>query len=295
MRPLLTTLSLLLLSAAPVLADVVHLRDGRSLEGSVIRAGDTLIVRRKLGSSHVHLSDVLRIEETTDRWDELERLRGQLANGTADERYRFGAWCRDHDFKEEGQRAFLSVLRLDLDHTGARAALGYVLHEGRWLTRADKNRLEGLVEHDGAWVTPEKKAKLVAAEKEAARQARDARREAVEADKLARRQRREAERLAKREARQERAQAISRARAWQRVTSTRWTNWGGGGGFNSGRVLYPYGFGGTCTTGYRPYGSYVQPRWGRGVDRGYSYRRYGVQLNGNYSQGNTNLRWRVGY
>jgi len=298
MRPLLTTLGLLLLSTTPAFADVVHLRDGRSLEGSVIRAGDTLIVRRKLGSSHVHLSDVLRIEETTDRWDELERLRGQLANGTADERYRFGAWCRDHDFKEEGQRAFLSVLRLDLDHAGARAALGYVLHEGRWLTRADKNRLQGLVEHEGAWVTPDKKAKLVAAKKERARQARDARREAVEAEKLARRQRREAERLAKREARQERAEAISRARAWQRVTSTRWTNWGGGG-FNNGRVLYPYGFGGTCTTGYRPYGSYVQPRWGRGVNRGvnrgYSYRRYGVQLNGNYSNGNTNLRWRVGY
>lgn len=298
MRPLLTTSVLinlaLLLAGAPALADVVHLRDGRSLEGSVIRAGDSLIVRRKLGSSHVHLSDVLRIEETTDRWDELERLRGELAHGTADERYRFGAWCRDHDFKEEAQRAFLSVLRLDLDHAGARAALGYVMHEGRWLTLGDKKRLEGLVEHEGAWVTPEKKAKLVAAKKEEARKARAARREAAEAEKLARRQRREAEREAKREARRERAEEIARARAWQRVTSTRWTNWGGGGVWNQ-RVLYPYGFGGTCTTGYRPYGAYLQPRWGRGTNRGYSYRRYGVQLNGSYSNGNTNLRWRVGY
>jgi hypothetical protein len=301
MRPLLTTSSLLFVSVllsvgAPAAADVVHLRDGRTLEGSVIRAGDTLIVRRKLGSSHVHLSDVLRIEETTDRWDEVERLRGQLANGTADERYRFGVWCRDHDFKEESQRAFLSVLRLDLDHAGARAALGYVLHEGRWLSRADKKRLEGLVEHEGAWVTPEEKAKRVAAKKEEARKARAARREAAEAEKLAKRQRREAERTAKREARRERSEAIARARAWQRVTSTRWTNWGGGnGGVWGGRVLYPYGFGGTCTTGYRPYGTYLQPRWGRGVNRGYSYRRYGVQLDGNYSRGNTNLRWRVGY
>lgn len=302
MRPLLTsTLSLFLLAglliSSPASADVVHLRDGRTLEGSVIRAGDTLIVRRKLGSSHVHLSDVARIEETTDRWDEIERLRGQLANGTADERYRFGVWCRDHDFKEEGQRAFLSVLRLDLDHAGARAALGYVLHEGQWLTQADKNRLAGLVEFEGAWMEPAEKQKRVDAKKAEIRQARTARRQAVKAEKVARRERKEAERSAQREARRDRAQAMARAQAWQRVTSTRWTNWGGGGGVWGGRVLYPYGYGGTCTTGYRPYGTYLGRSrvGGSQTQRGYSYRRNSVQLNGNYSNGNTNLRWRVGY
>lgn len=293
MRPLLT---LLLLTAACSLAraDIVHLRDGRSLEGSVIREGDHLIVRRKLGSSHVHLSDVLRIEETADRWDQLESLREQLADGTAEERYRFGAWCRDHDFPKEAQRAFLSVLRLDLDHPGARAALGYVFHEGVWLTIADKKRLEGLVEHDGAWVTPEEKQKRVAAERAAAREAREARIARREAEREAKRAEREAEREARREARRERAEAMARARAWARVRSTQWNSWGGG--FN-GRVLYPYGWGGNCA-GYRPYRGVYRTR---GSDRrplnqrGYVYRGYGVQLGGNYSGGNWGLRWRVGY
>lgn len=301
MRPLLTTLLVVAASCAAH-ADVVHLRDGRTLEGSVIRGKDHLIVRRKLGSVHVQLSDVVRIEETTDRWDELERLRADLASGNAEERYRFGAWCRDHEFKEEAQRAFLSVLRLDLDHPGARAALGYVLHEGVWLTLGDKKRLEGLVEFEGAWVTPAEQQRLAAAKQEQIRQAREAR----VAARQARKEAQEAERLAKLEARRERAQELARARAWARVTSTPWRSWGGGGGVVGTSVLYPYGWGGTCAS-YRPYQGDRRPfsqrgyTFARGSDRrpfnqrGYSYGSYGVQLSGAWSGGSSNLRWRVGY
>lgn len=303
MRPLLTSL-LVAAAACAAQADVVHLRDGRTLEGSVIRGKDHLIVRRKLGSVHVQLSDVVRVEETTDRWDELERLRSELADGDAEERYRFGAWCRDHDFKEEAQRAFLSVLRLDLDHPGARAALGYVLHDGVWLTLADKKRLEGLVEFEGAWVTPQEQQRLAAAKQEQIREAREARVAAREAERQARRDAQEAEREGKLEARRERAQELARARAWARVTSTPWRNWGGG--TSSTSVLYPYGWGGTCTS-YRPYQGDRRLYGQRGYpltfgsdrrpynQRGYSYRSYGVQLNGSYTGGNWGVTWRVGY
>jgi hypothetical protein len=281
-------------------ADIVHLRDGRVIEGSLIREGDTIIVRRKLGSIHVHASDVLRIEETADRWDELERLQRQLGNGTADERYRLGVWSREHSFKKQAKRAFLSVLRVDLDHAGARAALGYVRHDGRWITRSDKLRLEGLVEHEGQWLKPEAKAKLMAAQKAKAQAAREARVKAKEDAKLERRERREAKREARRERNRERQLELARARAWDRVTSTPYRNqsWYG---YRTGSVLYPYGRGGTCN-GYRPYVSPAYRGYQSNRSRGYQYnrngvyyRRSGLRASGSYKGGNWGLRWRIGY
>ncbi|MGE0712479.1 MAG: hypothetical protein AB7N76_01370 [Planctomycetota bacterium] len=282
-------------------ADVVHLKDGRTIEGSVTREGDTLIVRHKLGSAHVLAADVERIEETSDRWDELERLRRQLQNGTADERYRFAVWAREHGFPADAKRAFLSVLRLDVDHPGARAALGYVQHDGRWITRDDEKRLRGLVEDKGEWVKPEEKAKREAERKAKAQAAREARLKAKEEAKLARVKELEREREERREAARERELQLARDRAWERAAASipSGSTTGGSGwyGYSTRSALfYPYGRGGTCN-GYR---AYVQPRYPAGTPYPYSgngvyYRRSGVGLNGQYNGGNWNLRWRIGY
>lgn len=288
------------LLSGPALADVVHLKDGRKLEGSVIHEGNTLIVRHSLGSAHVHMSDVLKIEETADRWDELERLRKQLSSGDADDRYRFAVWAREHGFPQEAKRAFLSVLRLDLDHPGARAALGYVLHEGRWITRADQKRLEGFVRDEDAdeWVKPEELAKREAQRKAEHKARASARIAAKKAEKEAKRAAREAKRQARRERVIARQQAIARARAWDRATSVplsgpSWSGW------TRSALLYPYGWGGTCN-GYQPFVNrgIVRGRNGYGYNRrGVTYRRRGIgtQVQGNYSGSNWGLRWRIGY
>ena len=290
-------LGLLFTASSAARADVVHLKDGRKLEGSVIHEGETLIVRHALGSAHVHMSDVLKVEETADRWDELERLRKQLAAGDADDRYRFAVWARSHGFPQEAKRAFLSVLRLDLDHPGARGALGYVQHEGRWITRADLKRLEGFVrdEETDEWVKPAELAEREA-ERKAERKARAAARIAAkQAEKDAKRAAREAKRQARREQVLARQRAIARARAWDRATSVplsgpSWSGW------SRSALLYPYGWGGTCN-GYRPFVN-------RGITSGYGYNRRGVtyrrrgigtQVQGRYDGGNWGLRWRIGY
>ena len=159
-------------------ADVVHLTDGRALEGSVTPDGDHLIIRHRFGEARVRKSDVVKIEDTRDAWDQLAKLRQDLAGGTADERYRYATFAREHGFTSEAQRAFLSVLRVDLDHPGARAALGYVQHQGRWVTAADKNRLLGLVQYKGDWVKPEEKARLEEAARKEAKERREAKADA---------------------------------------------------------------------------------------------------------------------
>ena len=164
----LSILAGLTLAAAPVWADAVVLKDGRTLEGAVSVRDGQVVVRHRFGEIRVSEADVVRIDETDDAWDQLERLRGQLAHGTADERYRFAMFAREEGFTDEARKALLSVLRVDTDHPGARAALGYVQHEGRWITEEDRNLAMGLVQYRGEWLTPEEKAARIAERQAAA-------------------------------------------------------------------------------------------------------------------------------
>ncbi len=59
-----TALALVLASAlaAPAWADIVHLKDGRKIEGKVTDLGERIKIERKIGSILVNKEDVLRIE-----------------------------------------------------------------------------------------------------------------------------------------------------------------------------------------------------------------------------------------
>jgi len=293
--------------AAPAvgLADVVHLKDGRALEGAVQAEGDALVIRQRLGEVRVRRADVVRIEETEDRWDRLERLEDELARGTAEERYRFAAWARDHDFPEEAREAFLSVLRVDANHPGARAALGYVLHEGRWVTVEDRNRARGLVEHRGEWLTPEERAEKVEAERQLAAARREERRRAREAEREERRAEREAEREARRE--RIRAYELELARARARERARREADvpvLGASGPAIVNGVYVPGAYSPNRVLG----GRYVVPGCGvyRGAGlrgrRGYrgdgtysgSYRSWGASGSGSYDGGSWGVRFRWG-
>ncbi len=285
-----------LLAAPAARADVVHLKDGRRLEGSITREGDLLIVRHRFGEARVPAADVQRIEDTPDAWDEVERMRRDLAQGTAEERYRFASACRQHGFEEEARRAYLSVLRVDLDHPGARAALGYVRHEGRWITQDDLHRLRGLVEHEGVWVTPEETAAREAAAAEEARARREA---AAEERRVAREERlarREAEREERRARREAYEAALARARVEARVEQELERNRRGA---SSTSVMDAYGavlLGGRRVI-VSPYTTYGRGAlWGCSGRRTVTYgRSSGLRLSGSYSGGDWQLRWRLGY
>ena len=311
--PCLPSLALSVLLAAPALlavparGDVVHLTDGRRLEGAVSVEGGAVVVRHRWGQVRVERAEVERIEETDDPWDQLERLRRELAQGTADERYRFAEWARGQGFQDEARKAFLDVLRVDPDHPGARAALGYVLQDGRWITETDRNRALGLVEVDGEWVTPQEKARRLAEKREAREKEREAR-EAKELAREAERERKQKEREEERAARRERlrlaelelAKARAQAQAEAEAAARRPTRFvigpdgnyyplgtypfgtyrvlGTGGVYYGGCYPYP-------TAGYGSWGGY-RSGWRRGSNAG---------LSGFYNGGNWGVRFRLGF
>jgi hypothetical protein len=294
-------LSLLL---TPAWADVVVLKDGRTLDGAVSVKDGKVVVRHRFGEVRVDEADVLRIEETDDAWDELERLRARLSQGTADERYQFAMFARENGFQDEARKALLSVLRVDTHHPGARSALGYVQHEGRWVTVSDRNAALGLVQYRGEWMTPEDKAERQADIREAA----ERKRQEKEAAREARREKREAEREARRERIRQYELELAKARARLRAEEENYdrnrggipygTYYGGyylgaggvlvGTPYVPGRPGYPYR---RCDTRPRSgYSSYYDTRSGSGY-----YRGYGASLGGYYDGGNWGLRWRFGY
>lgn len=294
-------LALSLLAAAAARADVVVLKDGRTVEGAIVeRSSTALTVRQRLGEVRLELSQVASVTEQDDPWDQLQRLRSELGQGTADERYRLATFAREHDFADDARRAFLDVLRVDPDHPGARAALGFVRVDGRWVTVEDKARGEGLVPYRGRFVTPEEKDRLeFQARAEAA--ARRAAREQAVADARAKR---EAEREARRARIAAYEEAVAKARAREEAMASAMasydaTRYGYGGIVSTygGYWGWPYGPVGVVSPGWsgwcppRPV-PYHRPGYGAG---GRCATGWGVSSSGFYNGGNWGVRWRVGF
>ncbi len=224
------------------LADVVVMRDGRQLQGRSSIEGDEVVVRQKHGEVRVAKADVLRIDHEDDVYSQLERKEKDLANGTADERYELGVWARDHKLDEESRSAFLSVLKVDPDHAGARAALGYVREDGRWVTEEDQMRARGLVKFQGRWMTPADKIKAESDLAEKIARQKEATKKAEEEKQAARAAKLQGERDARLARIQAYEEELARARARRRAEDE-----DGGVGFT-----YYSGY-------YGPYGSYLGP------------------------------------
>ncbi len=155
---LLTTSAALLLAivgAAP--ADVVRLKDGRTLRGAVTEAGDALIVATPAGEVRVPRSEVEGVDREASPADaaaEYARRRSGVAEGEAASWVALGQWCREAGLALEGAAAFERAVALDADHPEARAGLGHVRFRGRWMTEAEAMVAKGFVRYRGKWVLP---------------------------------------------------------------------------------------------------------------------------------------------
>ncbi|MGE4144575.1 MAG: hypothetical protein AB7N76_28340, partial [Planctomycetota bacterium] len=145
--------------------DSVTLTDGRVLKGSIERRGSFLAVRLRYGEVLVAQDQVASLEDRRDPFDERAALEAQgFPQGTVEQRLRYATLLAEQQ-APEAPAAYLAVLRLDPDHAGARAALGYVLVDGRWLPPAPPTPTgpRGLSPQERA-----RRAALAAAEREAA-------------------------------------------------------------------------------------------------------------------------------
>lgn len=149
--------------------DELELLDGRVLNGSITREGPNYRIRQGHGSTLVPALAVIRLHEVKDPLEAYEEA-AATAKDTED-RVRVAKLAESIGLRREAKGAYQRVLVGEPDHAEARAALGFVKHEGKWLTRDDRERALGKVKFRGAWVSPAERLRTRRAEAEALRAA----------------------------------------------------------------------------------------------------------------------------
>ncbi len=143
--------------AAVARADIIHLNDGRKIVGKIVKESEGSIkVKLKHGTQTINRDDIFEIE----RRKEPEDLHAEEAAKaeTADDWFAIGKQAKDDWGLEEivWRGDFEKAIELDPEHAGAREGLGYKKVDGKWLEEAEWREAEGFVLHEGRWVTKEK-------------------------------------------------------------------------------------------------------------------------------------------
>ncbi|MEO6709950.1 MAG: hypothetical protein ABI054_08345 [Planctomycetota bacterium] len=163
-------LALGLLLPALAKADIFVMKDGRRIEGTLVKEEQGVVtVKLATGELKLARSDIAQVvpgKTPTQQFDE----RMQNAK-TAEDFFQAGEFALSKRLKREAQQAWQKAVEIDPDHAEARLALGFVLYKGSWLTPAEREaRIQsdeiaemsarGLVRYKDQWVSPADKEKL---------------------------------------------------------------------------------------------------------------------------------------
>jgi hypothetical protein len=120
--------------AASAAADVVHLKDGKKLEGKVTKQGsESITIETKFGPMDVKRSLIERIESTRLPEEEVTH-RIQEAGDDAAKLWEVADYAKEKKLTKRVKEIAEKVVKLDPRHRGANEALGKVEYEGRWFT-----------------------------------------------------------------------------------------------------------------------------------------------------------------
>lgn len=153
------------LAAPSARADIVKLAGGGELRGVLVEPdsespqADTAVVTIETltgGIVSVSRSEVEFITRRPRLVEEYE-IRAKTTAATVEAQWQLAEWCLEQGLEEQRRDCLLRVVALESDHPEARQALGQTLHDGEWMTHAEKMLDRGLVEHEGRWITPEER------------------------------------------------------------------------------------------------------------------------------------------
>ena len=131
----------LLAAAATALADIYHLSGGGTLEGETVRQGEAdIVIRLGTGTITIGRHMIDRIDSAPSPTAQYKARAAGLAE-TAEAHAELAEWCEEKYLWQEAQLHWGRAVRLDPDNPSARARLGYVRRDGRWLTRDEARRM----------------------------------------------------------------------------------------------------------------------------------------------------------
>ena len=206
------------LLGAPLLADDVHLKNGRTFENVVAEVGDAQVrVHMPGGVISLPRSAVDRIDKSASSFAEYLRRKQELTSreragnpgnrrtspgspassaSSASDWLELARWARSNNLPQGAREAALTAAEINPREPGLAGVLrgfGYVYEESldRWISYDDSMRRHGFVQEGGTWVGYEEHAAHVrerqearAAAAAAARDAAAAARDAAQAEML---------------------------------------------------------------------------------------------------------------
>ncbi len=128
-----------LLCVLPTLAaaDIVHMKDGRKIEGEVTEEGDKVHIRTRFGSVSFRRAQIARIEETPSLEERYGKRRATVDLNDPDALVALGDWCRDQKWEKKAREVYEEALTVDPGHAAAHRALGDELRDNRWVPAAE--------------------------------------------------------------------------------------------------------------------------------------------------------------
>jgi len=143
------------LAAAPLFADVVHLKGGGRITGEIVeQTAESVTVNIGGGNLSVGASSVVRIEKSTSPVQEFRTRAASIPPGDAEAWRELGDWAASGGQATLAGEAYSQVVAILPDDPEANRALGRVQYNGAWVTEAEAYRAQGFVEFEGEWMTP---------------------------------------------------------------------------------------------------------------------------------------------
>jgi len=129
-------------------ADLFHLKDGRVIDGSILREiGDLISIRSSEGEViTIDRSQIVKTEKRLTPLDQYRTRLHQLDPAKIEDQLNLALWCNSVELKAQALKHWKMVIQIDPDHDQARSVLGYVWIGGDWFLRgsegAKKRRAE---------------------------------------------------------------------------------------------------------------------------------------------------------
>lgn len=144
-------------TASVAWADVLVMKNGSRLEGEIVDQKDGLLKVKVNESAFVEVqaTQVVKIIKKATRWQELAKRRAEIKEGDVEALFELSKWCKKKFLTKEARRICEEIIALNPDHLGARAALGYVKSEGKWIQERDFYKSKGYVRYKGRWIPKE--------------------------------------------------------------------------------------------------------------------------------------------
>ncbi|MEQ8768050.1 MAG: hypothetical protein RL885_29370 [Planctomycetota bacterium] len=172
LRQVALTLTILFLTAGWLRADVIHLKDGRKLEGEIIEETTTHVtIKLAFGEQKIERGKIKEIVKKAGPREELDERRKALGKKDVKGRLELAEFAEKNRLRKEAEELFEEVLEIEPDNETAHEGLGHVTYRGEWVTKAERRRLEkkadeakleesGRVKYKGRWVEAEEKEAL---------------------------------------------------------------------------------------------------------------------------------------